>query len=63
MSNLLKIGKAAEELGVDPQALLRWSNQERIKTIRHPISNIRYFEPKEIAKFKLKLANWQKGVS
>ncbi|NGP87072.1 DNA methyltransferase [Fodinibius halophilus] len=51
MDNYLKIGEAAEKLGVSTETLRRWDKSGKFPSERHPINNYRVYKEKKIDNF------------
>jgi DNA-binding transcriptional MerR regulator len=46
----LKIKEAAEFLGVTAQTLRNWDKADKLKTVRHPMSNYRLYKKSDLEK-------------
>ena len=55
MNRLIKVKEAAEILGVNPETLRRWDNQDKLKAKRHPMNQYRVYKLKEVLKLKEKI--------
>lgn len=51
MENYLKIGEAADKLGVSTETLRRWDKSGKFKSERHPINNYRVYKEVHIENF------------
>ena len=50
IKDLILIGKAAKILCIDRQTLRTWDKIGKLKAIRHPITNYRYYKTEDIRK-------------
>jgi DNA repair protein RadD len=49
----LTIQEAADYLGVSPQTLRRWDKEEKLKSVRHPGNDYRYYKRADLEPLKL----------
>ncbi|MFG0286704.1 MAG: MerR family DNA-binding transcriptional regulator [Rhodopirellula sp. JB044] len=48
---LIRVGKAAEFLGVSAETLRNWDKSGRLVPRRHPVTGYRYYEKVELQRF------------
>lgn len=51
--DFLRIGEAAEYVGVTTQTLRRWDKEDRIAVVRHPGNSYRYYRRADLEPFRL----------
>lgn len=52
-AEFLKIGDAAEYVGVSAQTLRRWDSEDRLRAVRRPGNNYRYYRRTDLEPFRL----------
>jgi len=54
MANLkeyLRVGEAAEYLGVSPSTVRNWTRDGKLRAHRHPLNDYRLFDPRDLESF------------
>ena len=55
IQDYLRIGEAAEYLGVSPQTLRNWEGKGKLRVYRHPVNGYRLFRKSDLEKVLRKL--------
>jgi DNA (cytosine-5)-methyltransferase 1 len=48
---MVRVGAAAEMLGVCKETLRNWDKSGRLVPTRHPVTGYRYYQPKDLENF------------
>jgi superfamily II DNA or RNA helicase len=61
--DFMSVGQAADFVGASEQTLRRWEQEGKLKPVRHPMNNYRYYRRADLEKFKLDYRRAEDAVS